>query len=59
MTIATFVLIPLLVHFKFCGYVLLCAIPGLAMQAVQDRKLRFPVRPKMHSLEHLMLCTYK
>ena len=28
---------------------------GLALQALRAGKLRFPVRPKMHSLEHMML----
>lgn len=28
---------------------------GLALQALHDRKLRWQVRPKMHSLEHMNL----
>lgn len=28
---------------------------GLALWALRDSKLRFPVRPKMHSFEHLIL----
>ena len=28
---------------------------GLALWALESGKLRFPVRPKMHSLEHLKL----
>ena len=28
---------------------------GLSLWALEDRKLRFPVRPKMHSLEHMSL----
>ena len=29
---------------------------GLALQALHDRKLRWQVRPKMRSLEHMNLC---
>lgn len=28
---------------------------GLALAALGERKLRFPVRPKMHSFEHMSL----
>ena len=28
---------------------------GLAYHALQNRQLRFPVRPKMHSFEHMLL----
>lgn len=34
-----------------------CHFLGLALSALEARKLRFPVRPKMHQLEHMKLRT--
>ena len=45
-------------QFTIRTYLVFLVIPGLALMALTSQKLRFPVRPKMHSLEHMTLNPY-